>query len=160
MRISSKADYAIRAMAQIATDSRDGPVSAVRIAEQQHIPLKFLQGLLNDLKRARLVRSKRGPAGGFALWRAPTEITVGDVYRAIDGPLITVGDVRFSEFSYAGSTAAMAHVWMAARSSLRNVLDKITIADLAAGRLPQVIMDLAEEYRRTVPDDDRRPATH
>lgn len=137
-------------MAQIAADAGGGPVTANRIARHQDIPL---QSLLNDLKRARLVRSKRGRDGGFELWRPAKEITVGDVYRALEGPLISVGDVRFSEFSYTGPAAPIADVWMAARSSLRKVLDNVTIDDLADGRLPQEITELASEYRNSV----RRP---
>lgn len=150
MRISAKADYALRAMVQLAVDSRDGPVKSNRLADAQGIPLKFLQGVLNELKRAHLVRATRGPDGGFELWRPATEITLADVFRAVDGPLINVRDVSLSELSYAGPAEPLREVWMAARSSLRNVLEQVTIADVSAGALPGGIVALADQYREDV----------
>ncbi|MFE0047377.1 RrF2 family transcriptional regulator [Streptomyces albireticuli] len=151
MRISAKSDYALRAMAQLARDSADGsPVKAVRLASEQDIPLKFLQGVLSELRRARLVHSTRGPEGGFVLARPAAEITLADVYRAIDGPLINVRDTRLSDIGYTGPAEPLRELWMAARSSLRNVLEQVTLADLDAGALPAAVTELAEQYRRDV----------
>ena len=147
MRISAKADYALRAVAQLAADSAHGPVKASQLAQAQDIPLKFLQTVLTELKRARIVRSTRGPEGGFALSRPAAEITLADVYRAVEGPLISVRDSGLSGQDYQGAAAALGDVWMAARTSLRNVLEQVTIADLASGRLPAPIADLATQYR-------------
>jgi Rrf2 family protein len=148
VRISAKADYALRATAQLASDAADGtPVKAGRIAAEQDIPLKFLHGVLAELKRARIVRSTRGPEGGFMLERAADEITLADVYRAVDGSLINVRDARLTQLQYAGAAQALPDVWMAARSSLRNVLEQVTIADLASGGLPREITELADQYR-------------
>ncbi|MGW7363564.1 RrF2 family transcriptional regulator [Streptomyces sp. NPDC054841] len=151
MRISAKADYALRATAQLALDAAEGtPVKAGRIAAEQDIPLKFLQGVLAELKRARIVRSTRGPEGGFLLGRPAEEITLADVYRAVDGPLINVRDARLTELQYAGPAESLREVWMAARTSLRNVLEQVTIAEVASGGLPEAIVLLADQYRNDV----------
>jgi Rrf2 family protein len=146
MRVTAKVDYALRAMAQLAAESAGGPVAATRLAEQQAIPLKFLHGVLADLKRARLVRSTRGPDGGYELWRPAGEITVADVFRAIDGPLVTVRDVGLYDLEYSGPAETLREVWMAARTSLRQVFEKVTLADLVAGKLPPAAAALAAEY--------------
>lgn len=151
MRISAKADYALRATAQLAVDAADGtPVKANRIAAEQDIPLKFLQGVLAELKRARIVHSTRGPEGGFLLGRAADEITLADVYRAVDGPLINVRDARLTQLEHTGPAADLREVWMAARSSLRNVLEQVTLADLASGDLAEAVTTLADQYRNDV----------
>lgn len=146
MRVSAKVDYALRAMAELAAEATVGPVAATRLAEQQAIPLKFLHGVLADLKRARLVRSTRGPEGGYELSRPAAEITVADVFRAMDGPLVTVRDVGLYELEYTGHARMLREVWMAARASLRQVFEKVTLADLVAGRLPPATTALAAEY--------------
>ncbi|WP_020670364.1 RrF2 family transcriptional regulator [Amycolatopsis nigrescens] len=147
MRVSVKADYAIRVMAQLAAGPSDGPVTAASLAKDQDLPLKFLHSVLRELKGARLVRSTRGPEGGFELWRPAGEISVADVLRAIDGPLVNVHDIGLSELSYSGAAESLLDVWMATRSSLRNVLEAVTMADLAAGDLPGSVLGLAEQYR-------------
>ncbi len=149
MRVSVKTDYAVRAMAQLAADADDGPVPAARLAAGQDIPVKFLHGVLAELRRARLVRSTRGAEGGFTLGRPATEITLADVIRAIDGPLVDVHDERLSALTYPGPAAALREVWMAARTSLRDVFERVSVADLAGGRLPDEVVDLAERYRAT-----------
>lgn len=153
MRVTAKVDYALRAMAQLAAESAAGPVPATRLADQQGIPLKFLHGVLGDLKRARLVRSTRGAEGGYELGRAAGDITVADVFRAVDGPLVTVrDDMPFSELEYHGPAQTLPQVWMAARASLRKLLERITLADLVSGELPPHAVELATEYR-----NDTRP---
>jgi len=159
MRITAKVDYALRAMAQLAAEPAGHPVAATRIAEEQDISLKFLHGVLADLKRARLVRSTRGSDGGYELWLPATEITVADVFRAIDGPLVTVRDTILSDLEYTGPATGLREVWMAARSSLRQVFENVTLADLVAGELPSDTLALAAEYKagRTASDHDRVP---
>ena len=147
MRISAKVDYAVRAMAQLAAEPEDEPVKAEDIARAQDIPLKFLLGILNDLKRAYLVRSQRGADGGYALMRPADEITLADVIRVIDGPLANVHDQSLSELSYAGPAKRLREVWMAVRASLRVVLETTTLADLAAGDLPEEVKELASTYQ-------------
>lgn len=147
MRITAKVDYALRAMAQLAAEPAGRPVAAARLADEQAIPLKFLHGVLADLKRARLVRSTRGAVGGYELWRPATDITVADVFRAIDGPLVTVRDTVLSDLEYTGPAAVLREVWMAARASLRQVFENVTLADLVAGELPSDTLALAAEYK-------------
>ena len=146
MRVSARADYAVRATAALAALESGGPVKAIDIAEDQQIPVKFLQGVLTELRIARIVRSTRGPDGGFMLARPAGEITLADVFRAIDGPLINVRDESLTDLDYPGAAALLREVWMAARSSLRNVLEQVTLADLAAGVLPDNVLELAELY--------------
>ena len=147
MRISAKVDYAVRAMAQLAEAPEGRPVKAEDIARAQGIPLKFLLGILNDLKRAYLVRSQRGAEGGYALMRPADEITLADIIRVIDGPLANVHDLSLSELSYAGPAKRLREVWMAVRASLRGVLETTTLADLAAGDLPDQVKELASTYQ-------------
>jgi Rrf2 family protein len=148
VRISAKADYAVRAVAQIAADGGlENAVKAEHVSQEQHIPLNFLLGILRELKQAHLLRSQRGPDGGYLLKRPAQEITVADVIRAVDGPLAQIRDISMSELHYEGPAEALEDVWMAVRSSLRSVLENVTIADLAAGRLPKNVRTLADRYR-------------
>ncbi len=153
MRVTAKVDYALRAMAQLAAEAAAGPVPATRLADQQAIPLKFLHGVLADLKRARLVRSTRGAEGGYELARPAGDITVADVFRAVDGPLVTVrDDMPFAELEYRGPAETLREVWMAARASLRKVFERITLDDLVSGELPPHAAALVTEYK-----NDTRP---
>ncbi len=146
MRVSARADYAVRATAALAAMASDGPVKAIDIADDQGIPVKFLQGVLTELRIARIVRSMRGPEGGFVLARPAEDITLADVFRAIDGPLINVRDESLTDLDYPGAAALLREVWMAARSSLRKVLEEVTLADLANGVLPETVLELAQLY--------------
>lgn len=144
MRISAKVDYAIRAMTELAT--ADAPVTAERIAAAQQLPLRYLVGILGDLRRTRLVQSQRGPDGGFALSRPADQITLADIFRAIDGPLAEVHDLSLTTLEYQPPATELRTVWMAVRASLRRVLETVTVADVAAGRLPDHVSALAAEY--------------
>lgn len=150
MRISARTDYAVRAMAELA-----GAPAVLMKAEQlssaQDIPLRFLLSILRELRQHRLVLSVRGPEGGYQLARSAEEITVADVMRAIDGSLVAVRDLRLSELSHPGAAATLPDVWRAVRVSLRQVLEHVTLADLAAGELPSAVRQRAQEYR----DDTR-----
>lgn len=148
MRISERVDNAVRAMAELAVGGGD-PVKAESIATRQEISLKYLLDILRDLKRAELVRSKRGPDGGFTLSRPADNISLADVFRAIDGPLADVHDESLRGLSYAAPVESLPLVWMAIRGSLRRVLETVSVADLVAGRLPDEVALLADEYRRT-----------
>ena len=150
MRISVKVDYAVRAMVQLAAESSTEPVKADTIARAQEIPLKFLLGILSDLKRAHLLRSQRGADGGYWLARPPTEISLADVIRAIDGPLANVHDTSLVQLSYPGPAEHLREVWMAVRTSLRSVLEVVSLADLATGSLPPRVRNLAAEYEADV----------
>ena len=148
VRISERVDNAVRAMAELA--AADGSnAKAESIATRQGISLKFLLDIFRDLKRGELVRSKRGPDGGFTLSRPPEEISLADIFRAVDGPLADVHDESLRDLHYDGPAEALPEVWMAIRGSLRRVLETVTLADLASGNLPPEVADLAAEYRRS-----------
>ena len=148
MRISERVDNAVRAMAELAVRGTE-PVKAETISAHQDISLKYLLDIMRDLKRAELVRSKRGPDGGFTLSKPAATISLADVFRAVDGPLADVHDESLRGLTYAAPVEALPQVWMAIRGSLRRVLETVTIADLVTGRLPAPVEELAEEYRRT-----------
>jgi Rrf2 family protein len=150
VRISLKVDYALRAMAQLAAASGEDPVKADTIAKAQDIPQKFLLGILNDLKRAHLLRSHRGAEGGYSLNRPATEISLADVIRAIDGPLANVHDTSLTALTYAGPAESLREVWKAVRTSLRSVLEVVSLADLASGSLPDKVQAMAAEYEADV----------
>ncbi len=148
MRISERVDNAVRAMAELA--AAEGPsMKAEVIARHQDISLKYLLDIMRDLKRAELVRSKRGPDGGFSLSRPATEISLADIFRAIDGPLADVHDESLRGLEYPAPAEALPRVWMAIRGSLRSVLETVSVADLIAGDLPPDVAGLADTYQRT-----------
>lgn len=147
MRITLKTDYALRAMAHLAAASSGSPVKAEDISRGQSVPLKFLLTILGELKLAHLIRSQRGPDGGFVLRRPASDITLADVIRAVDGPLANVHDSSLEELSYTGPAEGLRDVWMAVRTSLRSVLESTTLADLAAGSLPDVVREGASAYQ-------------
>jgi Rrf2 family protein len=136
VRVSAKSDYALRALIELACRPTGSPVSAEEIGRLQAIPHGFLQAILADLRRAGVVLSQRGQSGGWRLGRAAEDVTVADVIRAVDGPLVSVHGERPESVSYNDSAASLQHVWIAARSSLREVCEAVTIQDLADGSLP------------------------
>ena len=142
VKVSAKADYAVRAAVELAA-MREGdpprPVKGDHVATAQGIPIKFLENILLDLRQAGVVNSRRGPDGGYWLSRPPEEITVADVIRAADGPLASVRGEKPEDLKYEGSAGQLATVWVALRSSVREVLEQVTLADVAAGKLPAKI---------------------
>jgi Rrf2 family protein len=147
VRISAKSDYAVRAMAELAAAGAEGAVKAEQIASAQDIPLNFLLGILRELRNAHLVRSQRGREGGYVLSRPASAITLADVIRAVDGPLANVRDLSLTELSYPGAAEGLREVWMAVRGSLREVLENVTVADLAMNRLPKPVKALAARHQ-------------
>jgi Rrf2 family protein len=145
MRLSAKADYALRAAAELAGAAGEGPVKGERVAAAQEIPPKFLENILIALRHAGLVRSQRGAEGGYWLARPPEEITLADVIRAVEGPLASVRGERPEALSYRGSAEPLGLVWVAVRANLRAVLEAVTLADLAAGELPASVTVLTED---------------
>ncbi|MFI9765951.1 RrF2 family transcriptional regulator [Streptomyces sp. NPDC052415] len=145
MRISARADYAVRAVLELAARQDDGPMKAEAIATVQDIPHKFLEGILGDLRRAGLVDSRRGGNGGYRLARDASAITVADVIRAVDGPIVSVRGVRPTGLTYAGSAEPLLPLWIALRANVRRILEGVTIADIATGTLPENVQLLAAE---------------
>jgi Rrf2 family protein len=144
VRVSARADYAIRATLELAA-AGDAPVRADAIARAQGMPSKFLENLLVDLRRSKLVISQRGQAGGYRLARPATKITLADVIRAIDGPLAGVRDDAPEDVTYSGPAASLREVWIALRASMRAVLEATTLADVAAGKLPKDVQRLLKD---------------
>jgi Rrf2 family protein len=144
VRVTAKVDYAVRAAVELAA-AGEGPVKGERIAESQGIPLKFLENILLELKHAGLVQSQRGAEGGYWLARPPAEIALAEVIRAVEGPIANVRGERPEQVEYAGASEALRDVWIAVRASLRAVLEHVTVADVAAGRLPDEVARLASD---------------
>jgi len=147
MRMSAKAEYAIRAMVELATAADGALVKTEDLARAQGIPAQFLVDILSDLRADRLVRSHRGRDGGYALARRASDISIADVLRCIDGPLASVRDIGLGDLPYSGPTAALTDVWRALRASMRSVLERTSLADVAAGALPEHVCALADDYR-------------
>jgi len=144
MRVSAKVDYALRACAELA-GAGEGRVKGDRLAQSQEIPLKFLENILLDLKHAGLVQSQRGADGGYWLSLPPEEITLADVIRAVEGPIANVRGMPPQEVEYNGPAAPLQQVWIAVRANLRTVLEAVTLADLAAGHLPDEVAAIAAD---------------
>jgi Rrf2 family protein len=145
VRVSAKADYAVRAAIELAAAGADHPTKGDAIASAQSIPLKFLENILADMRHAGLVTSRRGAEGGYWLARPAEEITVADIIRAVEGPLASVRGGRPEDVDYGGTAEPLQRVWIAVRASLRSVVDRVTLADLAAGALPADIDALAKD---------------
>jgi Rrf2 family protein len=143
VRISAKADYAVRAAVELAAaalERPDGPpVKGDDISRAQGIPVKFLENILVDLRQAGIVNSRRGPDGGYWLAQPAEEVSVADVIRAAEGPLASVRGEKPEDLGYDGAAESLRDVWVALRSSLREVLEHVTLADVARGALPDEV---------------------
>ena len=142
MRVSAKADYAVRAAIELAV-SGDGPIKGDRIAQAQEIPLKFLENILLELRHAGLVRSQRGAEGGYWLAKPADEITLAEVIRSVEGPIANVRGEGPQDVEYFGSAEKLQEVWIAVRANLRSVLEAVTVGDVARGELPKIVQKLA-----------------
>jgi Rrf2 family protein len=144
MRISAKADYAVRAVVELAV-AGEGPLKGERISQAQEIPLKFLENILGELKHAGLVRSQRGTEGGYWLARPADEITIADIIRAVEGPLASVRGESPGSLEFHGSAEPLGKLWVAVRANLREVLESVTVGDIAEGELPAPIERIASD---------------
>ncbi|MCM0674440.1 Rrf2 family transcriptional regulator [Micromonospora phytophila] len=153
MRLSARVDYALRAVAELASVTgsavagRGRPVTAEQIARAQEIPPKFLESILLQLRRGGIVHAQRGPEGGYWLARPAEEISLAEVIRVIDGPLAHVRGQRPEDLGYHGAARALQEVWIALRASEREILELVTVADVAAGTLPGRVTELAADPR-------------
>lgn len=143
MQISAKADYALRALLELAARG-GGPVKGEVLASSQDIPPRFLESILAQLRQRGLLLSRRGAEGGYWLARPGDAITLAEVIRATDGPLASVRGQRPESVAYEGAAERLSEVWIALRSSLRTVLEVVTLADVANGALPEHIRALLE----------------
>ena len=151
MRVSAKSDYALRALIEMAARQDGRAVSAEELGRVQEIPHGFLQAILADLRKAGIVISQRGQSGGWRMGRDPGSVSVADVIRAVDGPLVSVYGLRPEAVSYNGSAEVLQHVWIAARRSLRDVFEQVSIQQLADGKLPNAVTS------RTADEDAWQP---
>ena len=148
VRITAKADYAVRAAVELAALEDEGrPIKGEELARSQDIPQNFLENILTELRRAGIVRTRRGAEGGYQLARPADQVTVAEVLRAVEGPLAAVQGVRPDQLTYGGAANHLPEVWVALRASLRDVLEHVTLADIARGRLPPSVK------QRTRPKD-------
>jgi Rrf2 family protein len=149
VHIPAKVDYGMRALLELAIT--DGPATGESLANAQGLPAKFLAAILNDLRRSGLVTSQRGLDGGYRLSKSAADITVADVMRALDGPLAEVRGLRPEMTSYIGAAEHLQDVWVAARASLRSVLEEVTLEDVVKGKLPPRIAKLVANPDSWVP---------
>jgi Rrf2 family protein len=143
MRVSAKADYAVRAAAELAA-ADEGPVKGEKLADAQDIPLQFLEHILLELKHAGIVRARRGAKGGYWLARPADDITIAEVVRAVEGPIADVQSSPPESIEYRGNAKHLQEVWIAVRANLRAVLEQVTLADLVSGQLPPIVEHLTE----------------
>jgi Rrf2 family protein len=139
MRVTAKSDYALRALIEIARRTDGTPVSAEELGKLQDIPHGFLQAILADLRRAGVLVAQRGQSGGWRMGKDADDVSVADVIRAVDGPLVSIYGLRPESVEYNEAAAVLQHVWIASRHSLRDVLEKVTVRQLAEGKLPRSV---------------------
>ena len=141
MHVTARGDYAVRAAVELA--AAEGQTRKVAdIAAAQNIPPRFLENILLALRRAGLVQSRRGADGGFRLAHPAEQVTLADVLRAVEGPLANVQGVSPDQVQYDGAATALRDVWVAVRASLRVVLERVTLAEVASGSLPSDVSAL------------------
>jgi Rrf2 family protein len=145
MHVTAKADYAVRAVIELAAGSQDAPRKVDEVAQAQDIPVSFLENILTQLRSSGIVRSQRGPEGGYWLAQPADELQLATVIRAVEGPLVGVRGQRPEEVAYNGSAQSLQQVWLALRANLRKVLEHVTVADVAAGKLPKEIAALTKQ---------------
>ena len=145
MHVTAKADYALRAVVELVGSGQDAPRKVDSVAKAQQIPISFLENILTQLRSAGIVRSQRGPEGGYWLAHPPEEVNLADVIRAVEGPLVGIRGQRPEEIEYVGSAEALQQVWIALRANLRKVLEHVTLADVASGKLPKDVVAFSRE---------------
>jgi len=133
MRLSTKGEYASRAMLELSLRSADGPLHIREISTAQDIPARFLEQILLLLKRAGYLRSKKGPSGGYYLAKPPSKISVAEVIRVMDGPLAPIDCVSVTahEVCPREEFCGLRGLWKETRDAVARILEKTTFADLA-----------------------------
>jgi Rrf2 family protein len=145
MHVTAKADYAVRAIVELADSSQDSPRKVDEVAQAQNIPVSFLENILTQLRSSGIVRSQRGPEGGYWLAHPPDEVNLAQIIRAVEGPLVGVRGQRPEEIEYVGSAESLKQVWVALRANLRKVLEHVSVAQVSAGELPAEVLALTRE---------------
>jgi Rrf2 family protein len=157
MRVSAKADYAVRAMVELAASgsSAERPAKGEVVGAAQKIPLRFLENILGELRQHGLVQSRRGQDGGYWLQRPPDDVTLAEIIRAVEGALATVRGEAADEIDYPGASEPLREVWLALRANIRQVLESVTLADVVSGSLPEPIDTLAQHPDAALQRDPR-----
>jgi Rrf2 family protein len=145
MHVTAKADYAVRAVIELAGSASTSPRKVDDVAQAQGIPVSFLENILTQLRSSGIVRSQRGPEGGYWLARPAQELNLAQVIRAVEGPLVGIRGQRPEEVEYSGSAESLQQVWIALRANLRKVLEHVTVAEVAAGKLPADVRALTSQ---------------
>jgi Rrf2 family protein len=145
MHVTAKADYAVRAVVELAGSSQEAPRKVDDVAKAQSIPVSFLENILTQLRSSGIVRSQRGPEGGYWLAHPADELNLAQIIRAVEGPLVGVRGQRPEEIEYEGSAKALQQVWVALRTNLRAVLENVTVADVAEAHLPEGVLALTHD---------------
>jgi Rrf2 family protein len=145
MHVTAKADYAVRAVVELAESSQSSPRKVDDVAQAQGIPVSFLENILTQLRSSGIVRSQRGPEGGYWLAQPAEQVSLAHIIRAVEGPLVGVRGQRPEEIEYVGSAESLQSVWIALRANLRKVLESVTVADVSAGKLPKEILALTRQ---------------
>jgi Rrf2 family protein len=144
VHISARVEYALRALCTLAARGGE-PLTAEELAQAQGLPVRFLRAILNELRRVGIVTSQRGNEGGYQLARPATEITIGEVFRRLEGPLAEVRGVRPESASYEAAAEHLQSVWVAVRACLRTVLDEVTLQHVVTGKLPDHVRKMLAE---------------
>ena len=152
VHVTGKTDHAVRAMIELVTATEESPTTDDQIGVRQRIPMDALRNVLAELQREHLIRHRHGTGGGYWLTRPPTEISVADVVRAIAGPLADIDGVPPEQVEYPGQAGPLREVWLSTRIALRDVLEHVTLAEIASGQLPPHIA-----AERSESDVRRRP---
>jgi Rrf2 family protein len=145
MHVTAKADYAVRAVIELAGSGQGSPRKVDEVAQAQGIPVSFLENILTQLRSSGIVRSQRGPEGGYWLAQPPEQVNLAQVIRAVEGPLVGVRGQRPEEVEYTGTAESLQQVWIALRANLRKVLEHVTVDQVAAGKLPSEVLALTRE---------------
>ena len=145
MHVTAKADYAVRAVVELVGSKQESPRKVDDVAQAQGIPVSFLENILTQLRSSGIVRSQRGPEGGYWLARPPDTLNLAQIIRAVEGPLVGVRGQPPEEIEYTGSAEALQQVWIAVRANLRMVLEHVTVAEVSAGKLPKRVLALTRE---------------
>jgi Rrf2 family protein len=145
MHVTAKADYAVRAVIELAGSGHGSPRKVDEVAQAQGIPVSFLENILTQLRSSGIVRSQRGPEGGYWLAQPPEQVNLAQVIRAVEGPLVGVRGQRPEEVEYTGTAESLQQVWIALRANLRKVLEHVTVDQVAAGKLPSEVLALTRE---------------
>lgn len=150
MQVTARIDYAVRALLELAA-APDGRATRDELAAAQGIPARYLESILLQLRQAGLLVGQRGSGGGYVLSRTPERITVAEVSRAVDGPLALVQGRRPEDVVYQGASSHLGGLWVGLRAAIRSVLEHVTLADLASGRLPPEVAALVSDPEAWLP---------